>query len=816
MDNNLFYWIVEYVKVFLSYGFVLFIWPMIVFRKYLRNKNATFRFCFCATAQVIIINTMVLMLGLFHILNKWTMCIAFYGILLWSLRDKFELTEERKKRLKSLITGTLGWKQFFLICWQNLCKELKISWKKFSKFYKKRWIEYTTLIFVLAYGMLYFSYGAFLDYSYGFGDMYVHHSWIYGLIEGKIFSAGVYPEAMHCVIYSMHALLGVEVYSCMLFLAGIHIAVILLAAYCLMKEVFHWRFSAIFVLILFLILDLVCIDEVFSMSRLQWTLPQEYGFHTMYIIALSLILYLKSYKKTVFRDVEMKACWDENLFLFMMALAASIAIHFYVTIMAFFICFAIAFFKLRSVFHEKHFVPLVVAAFMGLLIAFIPMGGALASGIPFQGSIGWAMNVINGTDKGVGRAQNTDEETVTDSVDSASQNTQSGNTDTTGNAGYDMDNTGTVAENGTNGNTNNASVQVKEPGIFEKIINKAVSVGTAIKEKIKGVYSNGYVTLYRPVRAKWIVGFSYLAVALYVIYRLGYWVKRKILKRPVNSDNLFPNYLPIVFASFLFMLVYAAPLIGLPELIAGSRLCTTEQMLILMVMIMPFDMLFSMFMPNFRDDTLSLWSVVVSAGFVVFVCATGSYHGYLYYELTRYNAAVTVTNEIMDSLPQNTYTIVSTTDEIYQVIQDGRHEEILTFLNSQIKSSYTLPTEYIFIFVEKHPIQYAHSHFFSGPDWLGLEKYQDMYTYSYSVCPDIACSQISSEAAQQSIQYFKSPSHTYSNLESRTIVESKAYEWCQKFKILYPNEFKVYYEDDDFVCYYIQQNPQRLYNLVIE
>lgn len=794
MDTNLVYWIFEYVKVFLSYGFILFIWPMVVFRKYLRDKNATFRFCFCATVQVIIINTLVLMMGLIHLLNKRNMCIVFYGILIWSLRDNLRLTEERKKRFKSLITGTLGWKQFFLICWDNVRKEVKAAWKKFAKFYKKRWIEYTTLILVLMYGMLYFSYGAFLDYSYGFGDMYVHHSWIYGLIEGKIFSAGVYPEAMHCVIYSMHALLGVEVYSCMLFLAGIHVAVILLAAYCLMKEIFHWRFSAIFVLILFLILDVVCIDEVFSMSRLQWTLPQEYAFHSLYIIALYLILYLKSYKKTVFRDVEFKGCWDENLFMFMMALAASIAIHFYVTIMAFFVCVAIVMFKLRSVFHKKHFVPLVVSAFMGLLIAFIPMGGALASGIPFQGSIGWAMNVINGTDKDVGRAPTTD-------------NTETEVTE------MEVENVDT--QNATDAPAD-ISIESSEVSSDSTNAKKVVSLGTTIKEKIKGIYSNGYVTLYGTVRAKWIVGFSFLVVILYVIYRLGYLIKHKILKKPVESNNLFPNYMPIVLASFLFMLVYAAPLIGLPELIAGSRLCTTGQMLILMVLIMPFDMLFSVFMPNFREDTMALWSVAVSVALVVFVCLSGSFHGYLYYELTRYNAAVTVTNEIMDSLPQNTYTIVSTTDEIYQVIQNGRHEELLTFLNAQIKASYTLPTEYIFIFVEKRPIKYAHSHFFSGPDWLALEKYQDMYTYAYSVCPDVACSQISQQAAQQSIQYFRSPSQTYSNLESRTIVESKAYEWCQKFKALYPYEFKVYYEDDDFVCYYIQQNPQRLYNLVME
>ena len=29
----------------------------------------------------------------------------------------------------------------------------------------------------------------------------------------------------------------------------------------------------------------------------------------------------------------------------------------------------------------------------------------------------------------------------------------------------------------------------------------------------------------------------------------------------------------------------------------------------------------------------------------------------------------------------------------------------------------------------------------------------------------------------------------------------------------YPNEMSVYYEDEDFVCYCLEQNPSRLINL---
>lgn len=56
-------------------------------------------------------------------------------------------------------------------------------------------------------------------------------------------------------------------------------------------------------------------------------------------------------------------------------------------------------------------------------------------------------------------------------------------------------------------------------------------------------------------------------------------------------------------------------------------------------------------------------------------------------------------------------------------------------------------------------------------------------------------------------------SDAYSLIENRKILESEMYNWCQNFKSSLPNEIKVYYEDEDFICYIVQQNPERLYNL---
>ena len=53
------------------------------------------------------------------------------------------------------------------------------------------------------------------------------------------------------------------------------------------------------------------------------------------------------------------------------------------------------------------------------------------------------------------------------------------------------------------------------------------------------------------------------------------------------------------------------------------------------------------------------------------------------------------------------------------------------------------------------------------------------------------------------------------NGPDRAVTMSRMYYWAQAFQRLYPNELKVYYENERFVCYYIEQNTYRLYNFAI-
>ncbi len=800
--------------------FIMFIWPMVVFRKYLRGKSLTFRFGFCVTVQIVIINALVITLGLLHILNPWIVRILFYGTFVYSIVCDIRIGEKQRKQLKRILTGTYGLKSFRVGIQTKIIDRAKEIKKNFLRMMRGHWWEYGLLSIILIYGAIYFSYGAFQDYSYGFGDMYPHNAWIYGLINGQIFSAGVYPEGMHCFLYSMHVLFDIRVYSCLLFTAGIHIIVFLLSAYVMLREVFGWKYSPMLALTLFLTMDLLCINEIYSMSRLQWTIPQEFGLYTQFLCAAFLLKYLRGKKQESKLErwkIFQKSYWNENLMVFMMALAASIVIHFYPTIMAFFLCVAFVPWRMVKVFTKGRFSALVFSVVFGLMIAVLPMAGALASGIPFQGSIGWAVNVINGVDSEQSGGSTTNTTTTTNPAVEVtpipSTLEQAGNTVT--------QNTELATEVGSATNASkNEPVPTPEPvpqrSLVEKVTDILVKIKDTIVEKYKIVRSGSYVTLYRKERADVLLKFTALSAIVWLVLKVAWTIKKRVQWKKDIDSTCFDGYFGLTLASILFMMLYSASRLGLPSLIAGSRLCSVAQLLIMAVCVIPFDAIFTGLSYILKEGLMKVVAALSVLGIYVGTMLTGTFHGFLYYELTRYNAAVMSTYMITETLPQNSFTIVSTVDELYQVIQYGYHEEAVEFVNEAITDDYTIPTEYVFIFVEKHPLEYAQSHFFHGPKWLAWEKYADYYNSYVSQCPDITVSTISKDLATRPYTKLPVTSKMYSRLETRTLLESRLYAWCQDFDKLYPNELHTYYEDDDFVCYYFKQNPYSLFQLAIQ
>lgn len=723
------YWVLEYGKVFSGYIFMMFLWPSVVFYSHLKGRGRTYRFSFCVTVQVVIASTVVLMLGLFHCLHPRVIIVLFYGIF-----------------LHALLKGILKHSFFF-----QVKGAVQKAWRK-----KREYIgEYGVLAIVLIFGMIYFSYGAFQIHSYGFGDLYTHHEWIYGLKEGKIFSGGVYPEAMHCFIYCLDTLFGIRVYSSLMFLQGIHVSVFLLAGYLLMREIFHWRYTPLLALTLFLTLDVVSADLVYSMFRLQITLPLEFGLYTQFLCAFYLIRYLKSNHRVVRKEGLSRYCWDENLFLFFLSLTAAISIHYYAVIMAFILCGSFAVFLLRRMFSKEHFIPLACSVLCACVIAGTPMAGAMISGTQFNASINWAVGAMNGEE-----TRALEEKTSADKM------------------------------------------KKRERPVF------AAALETAV-----GVYMKGYAELYGRFRAGMILFVTAAGITLCFLSgkRLPDWMR-----------EICSGYPPLILFTFVFVALYAAPRLGFPEIISDSRYCSVGHLLLMALMMLPADVGFSVFLRFFRGGILKAVSYSCAAGIYILTILTGRFHGYLFFELSRYNAAVKVTNQIIEEFPKKSYVIVSPTDELYPVIEDGWHEELLTFVTNIGTEGYEFAPEQAFFFVEKRPLQYAQAYFFDGPPWLAKAKYKDIYWDKYAKkypdtgaaqAPKINASEISEEEAGKDLTVSENSWFSYTRLPDRTILEAKAYDWCRKFAELYPENTEIYYEDDDFVCYYFSQIEGSQYHL---
>lgn len=815
------YWTAEYMKVLAGYIFLMFIWPSFMLRKYLKGRSTTFCFAFCVTFQPVLVNTVVLVLGLFHLLNVWIIRGLFYIPFLIEVLRWLGWGRKEGRNLKHLLNGTYGGKMF---CHNVLCgigRRIKNIFGIFRERLRTHWWEYGLLSVIIIYGMIYFSWGIFQNYSYGAGDLYVHNAWIYGLVQGKIFSAGVYPEGMHCFIYGMHKLFGIRIYSCMLFLQPIHVAVFLLSVHVFLKEVFRWKYTSMFVLTAFLTLDVVNANAIFSMARLQWTLPQEFGTHTVFLCAAFLLRYLRSTKKTFFRGKLTKGYWDENLLIFALSLAASLTIHFYPTIMAFFLCVAFVPMHFRKIISGKRFVPLVAAVLAGVVVAVLPMVGALATGIPFQGSIGWAMGVIEGT-KGEGNVQQqnnttqqngagTNQESTAQGGAGSGESGQQSNVQGIGEEHFDTPE-GAVSAEQLPTEPERESLLVRMEGLYDRLTD-------FVLRKWQVLYNNGYIRLFREERTRLILGVTVLALFIWICYRIPAGFLKLMLRKRKRKPKpeYFDEYFSLVLASFIYMVMFCGPSLGLPALVETVRLCVMDQILVLAVAGVSIDMIFSILHLVIWEGVLKVVSAGVVMGIYALVILTGNFHGFLFVHLTRLNSAVLTTLSITETLPQYSFTIVSPTDELYQQIQYGWHEELSGFVNQVQEREYTLPSEHIFIFIEKTPFKYAQYHLASGPGWLAQEKYMDYFGPSYaSQKPEFISSELNPEEDLTGTKYvFDLKSSTYSILEVRTLVESLAYKWCQEFAALYPGELQTYYEDEYFICYYIRQNPQSLYQLGI-
>lgn len=251
----------------------------------------------------------------------------------------------------------------------------------------------------------------------------------------------------------------------------------------------------------------------------------------------------------------------------------------------------------------------------------------------------------------------------------------------------------------------------------------------------------------------------------------------------------------MISAEIVLGLVLVSGSIGWPMLMEPYRICIYFAYLIPVLIIMTLDgavnILFFARLPRLQQIAglaLAAFVIVSSANYDWVRNPFGEGH------LEMNEAILCTTNILKDNEGQdNKWTIVSSNDEYRMVEKYGRHSETIEFLENMEHWNKTkevkIPTEKVYFYIEKEPLNYANG-------------------YKGVVPP------VSEEQAKQALPQ-NSGLNAYNGI-NRSTTMSRMYYWAQAFMELYPNEMKIYYENDRFVCYYIEQNVYRLYNFAIQ
>ena len=758
--------ILRFVGIFAAYTGLTVLLPAIMFRRILAGRRLSEQFLMCYTFGNFYIINIVFVVQLLHISGFWTLVLftAVPGILIWSRVNRVSLRELCMKTgivCKKILQGSMGIKGF-LYRVQN--RSMAVLKKAVWLFYCK--VVCNTLQWILAGAViaaLFWIYGRQLILTYGYraSDIPVHLNWINQMSRGNLFASGVYPFGFHCMVYYLHAVFGFDTYVilCVFYLVQVFfIHIVLLAMLKLLCRSLYLPYAGIMVYIL----GSFWARQTYS--RFGSSLPQEFGMIFVIPSVYFLIRFFQTEKKNL-KNRETKLI----LGCFALAFSLTLAIHFYGTMIAGLCCIGIAAGFCMRFLNKEYFRRIMLTGIISVFLAILPMGIAFAGGTPLQGSLGWGLSVING-----GSSDTEDTEDTSENEAAQKQ------------AMEEM--AARLIENAQN--SNSESVQTEEiPVITEAPKYSLADKAREIPEKMKNLREMMVRRIQEFIinsQEQWC---AYAVLAgIAVLLLLG--VVFIILRRITYGEML----MSAGFCMGILTLLLCAGNLGLPVLMDPAR-CSIYYvyLLIASMTVLGDGVLYLIFMPRILTIPRNAISFILTVSMAAGMIHQGLVKTPDFISDYVSNGAYTCLTNIIKENKDETWTIVSANDETQMGLDHGWHYETITFLRKQEyinrDTKLIIPTEKVYFFIEKIPLNYFVAYSGSGQS-------------------------ISKKGASQSLP--DSGGSVMYQGESRWILMSRMYYWAQAFMEMYPNEMKVYYESEDFVCYVISQNMYHQYNFAID
>ena len=755
--------ILRFAGIFAAYTGLTVLLPAIMFRRILAGRGLSEQFLMCYTFGNFYIINIVFAVQLLHISGFWTLVLftAVPGILIWSRVNRVSLRELCMKTgivCKKILQGSMGIKGFLY----------RVKNRGMAVLKKAVWLFYcevvcNTLQWILAGAViaaLFWIYGRQLILTYGYraSDIPVHLNWINQMSRGNLFASGVYPFGFHCMVYYLHAVFGFDTYVilCVFYLVQVFfIHIVLLAMLKLLCRSLYLPYAGIMVYIL----GSFWARQTYS--RFGSSLPQEFGMIFVIPSVYFLIRFFQTEKKNL-KNRETKLI----LGCFALAFSLTLAIHFYGTMIAGLCCIGIAVGFCTRFLNKEYFRRIMLTGIISVFLAVLPMGIAFAGGTPLQGSLGWGLSVING--------DSSDTEDTSENEAAQKQ------------AMEEM--AARLIEN--TQNSNSESAQTGEiPIITEAPKHSLTDKAREIPKKMKNLREMMIRRIQEFIinsQEQWCAYAVLAGIAVLILLGLMFIILRRI----TYGEML----MSAGFCMGILTLLLCAGNLGLPVLMDPAR-CSIYYvyLLIVSITVLGDGLLYLIFMPRILTIPRNVVSFILTVSMAAGMIHQGLVKTPDFISDYVSNGAFTCLTNIIKENKDETWTIVSANDETQMGLDHGWHYETITFLRKQEHinkdTKLIIPTEKVYFFIEKIPLNYSVVYSGSGQS-------------------------ISKKGASQSLP--NSGGIGMYQGEGRWILMSRMYYWAQAFMEMYPNEMKIYYESEDFVCYVISQNMYHQYNFAID
>ena len=774
--------ILRFLGIFAVYTGVTLALPALMFRRILRGRSLAEQFLMCYTFGNFYIINIVFLLQLLHISNFFTLAglTAVLSIVIGGRVNRIPLKQQAGNTwhlFGKLLRGRMKLKSAIFLFLGKCAAGIKRLAKFFYRHIVKNPIQSMLLLGIGVCLCWIYGRQIILVYGYRASDIPVHMSWINEMSRGKIFAKGVYPFGFHCVIYYLHAVFRFDTYVilCQFFFAQVIFMHLVLLA--MLKQLCKTKYIPYIGTFVFLLGNFWSGQ---TYSRFYATLPQEFG---MIFVIPSIYFLIRFFQipKQKLADKETRL----TLQCFAMAFSLTLAIHFYGTMIAGLCCIGIACGFCFRFLRKEYFLRIMFTGICSVFLAVLPMGIAFATGTPLQGSLGWGLSVINGGKS----SSSTETEAETDEAETLEVST-----------GDDKNTVRVVKPDGTVMEIDVSdlpSAQENESGGQTQTETTApavpkVSFGEKIRKipgKAKNALSEMSSRILEFIIKLDVKNIGYMILASFALLLLLGFIFC-VFRRTEYGAML----MSMGFCMWIVTILLCANVFGLPPLMDGARCSIYYVYLLSAALTALADGLLYMVLPLRKLRLVrNAVSLAVTAAVLMgmfqnhMIKQSGFSSGF------AMNGAITCLSNIIHENEDKTWTIVSANDETQMGLDHGWHYETITFLRGmetlEKNTKVIIPTKTVYFFIEKIPGDYAVSYAKSGQS-------------------------ISRKGASRSLPNVGGIG-MYQG-EGRWIVMSRMYYWAQAFMELYPNEMKVYYEDNKFICYKIEQNMYHQYDFAID